>query len=87
MDGIWLAIFGAGTGGLVSGFLIGSAMARPREPSDADVAHTAKCYREWYGDEALVKLGEHMLAATFVRDGRHRAFLKRVASSSNVAPE
>jgi hypothetical protein len=49
------------------------------EPSEADIRQAAERYREWYGDEAMAKIGDHMLAASFVPDGRHRRFLKRVS--------
>jgi hypothetical protein len=50
-----------------------------REPSEADVQQAADRYREWYGDEATTKIGDHMLAASFAPDGRHSRFLKRVS--------
>lgn len=52
---------------------------RRREPTDADVQQAAERYHQWYGDEALAKIGDHMLAASFAPDGRHKRFLKRVS--------
>lgn len=52
---------------------------RRREPTDADVQQAAVRYQQWYGNEALAKIGDHMLAASFAPDGRHRRFLKRVS--------
>lgn len=53
---------------------------RQREPTDADVQQTAERYYQWYGDQALAKIGDHMLAASFAPDGRHKRFLKRVSA-------
>ena len=64
-------------GGLL--ILVTERFGRTREPSEADVKQTAERYRQWYGDEAMAKIGDHMLAASFAPDGRHRRFLKRVA--------
>lgn len=52
---------------------------RRREPSDADVSRAAARYREWYGEDAFRAIGDHMLAASFAPDSRHRRFLKRVS--------
>ncbi|TRU22922.1 MAG: hypothetical protein EWV79_12925 [Microcystis aeruginosa Ma_MB_S_20031200_S102D] len=52
---------------------------RRREPSEADVRQAVDRYRQWYGDDAVAKIGDHMLAASFAPDGRHRRFLRRVA--------
>jgi hypothetical protein len=60
--------------------LISQSFSRNREPSEADVHQAAERYREWYGDEAMAKIGDHMLAASFAPDGRHRRFLKRVSA-------
>lgn len=54
---------------------------RRREPTDADVNRAAQRYLEFYGTEAFSVIGDHMLAATFAPDGRHRAFLKRVSAA------
>lgn len=53
---------------------------RRREPSHDDVRHAAALYREYYGSEAHQIIGDHMLAASFAPDGRHRRFLKRVSA-------
>ena len=53
---------------------------RRREPSEADVRQAAARYREWYGDDASRVIGDHILAASFAPDGRHRRFLKRVSA-------
>jgi hypothetical protein len=58
--------------------LIAQRFSRVSEPSETDVHQAAERYREWYGDEAMAKIGDHMLAASFAPDGRHRRFLKRV---------
>lgn len=50
-----------------------------REPSDADVRRAAERYRQHYGERALDAIGDHLLAASFAPDGRHRRFLKRVS--------
>lgn len=67
---------------LVGGVLILAVdrLSRRREPSDADVRRAAARYREWYGGEAFRVIGDHMLAASFAPDGRHRRFLKRVSA-------
>jgi hypothetical protein len=59
--------------------LIVQRFSRSSEPSEADVQQAVERYREWYGDEAVTKIGDHMLAASFAPDGRHRRFLKRVS--------
>lgn len=60
--------------------LLFERLDRRREPSDADVRRTAARYREWYGEDAFRAIGDHMLAASFAPDGRHRRFLKRVSA-------
>jgi hypothetical protein len=60
--------------------LLFERLDRRREPSDADVRRAAARYREWYGEKALKAIGDHMLAASFAPDGRHRRFLKRVSA-------
>jgi hypothetical protein len=62
---------------------------RLREPTEADVKRAAERYVEFYGSDAFSVIGDHMLAATFAPDGRHRAFLKRVSAallSSDAKP-
>jgi hypothetical protein len=68
--------------GIVGGVLIlvAERLSRRREPSDADVRRAAERYRQWYGHEALSVIGDHMLAASFAPDSRHKQFLKRVYS-------
>jgi hypothetical protein len=53
---------------------------RRREPSEAEVRQAAERYRQWYGEDAMTKIGDHMVGATFVSDGKHNRFLKRVAA-------
>lgn len=53
---------------------------RRREASDADVQQAANRYRQWYGEQVFTVIGDHMLAASFAPDGRHRRFLKRVSA-------
>lgn len=53
---------------------------RRREPSEDEVRHVAALYRQYYGTEAHQVIGDHMLAASFAPDGRHRRFLKRVSA-------
>ncbi len=67
---------------IVGGVLILAAERRDRrrEPTDDDVRHAAALYREYYGAEAHRIIGDHMLAASFAPDSRHRAFLKRVSA-------
>lgn len=60
--------------------LLFERLDRRREPSDADVRQAAAQYREWYGEGAFRAIGDHMLAASFAPDGRHRRFLKRVSA-------
>jgi hypothetical protein len=60
--------------------LVAERLDRRREPSDADVRRAAVRYREWYGEDAFRAIGDHMLAASFAPDGRHRRFLKRVSA-------
>jgi len=73
--------------GIVGGVLIlvAERMARRREPSDADVKRAAERYRQWYGDDVLSVIGDHILAASFVPDGRHKRFLRRVAKNLTSA--
>jgi hypothetical protein len=59
--------------------MIAERFDRRREPSDADVRQAASRYRQWYGEQAFTVIGDHMLAASFAPDGRHRQFLKRVS--------
>ncbi|MGX9393554.1 hypothetical protein ACWX0K_14815 [Nitrobacteraceae bacterium UC4446_H13] len=59
--------------------LIAERFDRRREPSDADVRRAAARYRQHYGEDAFYMIGDHMLAASFAPDGRHRRFLKRVS--------
>jgi hypothetical protein len=72
---IWYVV--AIIGGVL--ILIVQRFSRSSEPSEADVQQAAERYRDWYGDEAMAKIGDHILAASFAPDGRHRRFLKRVA--------
>lgn len=60
--------------------LVAERFDRRREPSDADVRHAASRYRQYYGEAAFHIVGDHMLAASFAPDGRHRRFLKRVSA-------
>lgn len=66
----------------VGGLLMFAAERRDRrrESTDDDVRHAAALYREYYGAEAHRIIGDHMLAASFAPDGRHRRFLRRVSS-------
>ena len=65
---------------IVSGVLIlvAERLSRRAEPSDADVKRAAERYRQWYGGDALSVIGDHILAASFAPDGRHKRFLRRV---------
>ena len=60
--------------------LIAERFDRRREPSQADVQQAAARYRLHYGEQAFMVIGDHMLAASFAPDGRHRQFLKRVSA-------
>ena len=60
--------------------LLAERIDRRREPSDADVRQAATRYRQHYGEAAFHVIGDHMLAASFAPDGRHRRFLKRVSA-------
>jgi hypothetical protein len=60
--------------------LIAERFDRRREPSDADVRQAAARYRQNYGEHAFCVIGDHMLAASFAPDGRHRRFLNRVSA-------
>ena len=66
---------------IVGGLLIFAAdrLSRRREPSDADIRRAAERYRQWYGSAALAVIGDHLLAASFAPDTRHKRFLRRVA--------
>jgi hypothetical protein len=66
---------------IVGGLLIFAAerLSFRRKPSDADVRRAAERYRQWYGNDALAVIGDHILAASFAPDSRHKRFLKRVA--------
>lgn len=71
--------FGAAiVGGVL--ILIAERLDRRREPSDADVRQAAARYRQYYGEDAFHVIGDHMLAASFAPDGRHKRFLKRVSA-------
>ena len=67
---------------IVGGTLMLAAerLDRRREPSDADIRRAATRYRQHYGEHAIPVIGDHMLAAAFVPDDRHRRFLKRVSA-------
>lgn len=58
--------------------LIAERFDRRGEPSDADVRRAAARYRQHYGEAVFHVIGDHILAASFAPDGRHRRFLKRV---------
>ncbi|BEV45954.1 hypothetical protein [Afipia carboxidovorans] len=60
--------------------LIAERLDHRREPSDNDVKRAASRYRQHYGEHAFDAIGDHMLAAGFAPDGRHRRFLKRVSA-------
>lgn len=60
--------------------LVAERLDRRREPSDSDVRQAASRYRQHYGEHAFHVIGDHMLAASFSPDGRHRRFLKRVSA-------
>lgn len=60
--------------------MIAERCDRRRKPTDDDVRYAAEQYRHYYGAEAFRVIGDHMLAASFAPDGRHRAFLKRVSA-------
>lgn len=64
--------------------LIGARFSWEREPSAADVRQAAERYRRYYGDQALAVIGDHMLAASFTPDGRHRRFLIRVIAALQI---
>lgn len=59
--------------------LIAERFSRNREPSDADVRRAAARYRQHYGEQAFMVIGDHILAASFAPDSRHKQFLKRVS--------
>jgi hypothetical protein len=67
---------------IIGGLLIFGAerLAGRREPSDADVKRAAQRYRQWYGNDAQAVIADHMLAASFAPDRRHKRFLQRVAA-------
>lgn len=73
--------------GIVGGVLIlvAERLSRRSEPSDADVKRAAERYRQWYGGEALSVIADHVLAASFAPDGRHKRFLTRVARELQAA--
>ena len=60
--------------------LIAERFDRRREPSDSDVRRATARYRQHYGEDAFHVIGDHMLAASFAPDGRHKRFLKRVSA-------
>lgn len=77
--GIATSWYGAAiVGGVL--ILLFERLDRRREPSDADVRRAAARYRDWYGEDACHAIGDHMLAASFAPDGRHKRFLKRVSA-------
>jgi hypothetical protein len=67
---------------IIGGLLIFAAerLSCRREPSDADVRRAAERYRQWYGNDALAMIGDHLLAASFAPDSRHKRFLKQVSA-------
>jgi hypothetical protein len=67
---------------IIGGVLIFIAewFSRNSEPCDSDVKRAAVCYRQYYGNHAFIVIGDHLLAASFAPDGRHRRFLKRVSA-------
>lgn len=67
---------------LIGGVLIllVERLARRREPSDADVKRAAERYRQHYGEQAIMVIGDHILAAAFAPDSRHRRFLQRISA-------
>jgi hypothetical protein len=71
--------FGAAVVGGVL-ILIAERFDRGREPSDADEKRAVSRYRQHYGEHAFMVIGDHMLAASFAPDGRHRRFLRRVSA-------
>jgi hypothetical protein len=79
--GNWQNVLGAA---FLAPFAIGGVIIAidtlrgPKEPSDADVQRAADRYREFYKDNALDAIGDHMLAATFAPTREHHRFLKRV---------
>jgi hypothetical protein len=71
--------FGAAiVGGLL--IFIAERFSQNSEPSDADVKRAAIRYRQYYGQHAFIVVGDHLLAASFAPDSRHRRFLKRVSA-------
>jgi len=66
---------------ILGGLLIFVAewLTRRKEPSDADVKSAALRYRQHYGGWALDVIGDHILAASFAPDRRHKRFLLRVS--------
>jgi hypothetical protein len=71
--------FGAAViGGVL--ILIAERFSRNSEPSDADVKRAAIYYRQHYGEQAFIVIGDHLLAATLAPDGRHHRFLQRVSA-------
>jgi hypothetical protein len=60
--------------------LVAERRDRTREPTDDDIRQAASRYRQPYGEAAVHVIGDHMLAASFAPDGRHRRFLKRVSA-------
>lgn len=70
--------------------LLPERLDRRREPSYADVKRAASHYRQHYGEAAIHVIRDHMLAAGFAPDGRHRRFLKQVSAellATNVTGE
>ena len=67
---------------MIGGVLILAAerFDRRREPSDSDVRRAASRYRQHYGEAAIHVIGDHIFAAAFSPDGRHRRFLKQVSA-------
>lgn len=67
---------------MIGGVLILAAerFDRKREPSDSDVRRAASRYHQHYGEAAIHVIGDHIFAAAFSPDGRHRRFLRRVSA-------
>ena len=75
-------------GGIVGGVLIlvVERFDRRKKPTEEDVRRVAERYRHYYGEHALKVVCDHTRGASFVPDGRHRAFLKRVSAELQANP-
>jgi hypothetical protein len=65
---------------VIGGVLIAIANCfdRWRDPPESEVRRVVARYRVRYGEQTLLAIGDHAVAASFSPDARYKRFLKRV---------